>query len=112
MQELEINKKAFMDSIDGLYLNSVYYADKMSQMLRDCGFKSHCSEDGQTLFVEGEPVNVTEPEWGQPGILPIQIVYVVYKLTVGEEPGPSNYTGRGFQYQELKDKLKAKWGMI
>ncbi|MBI2357843.1 MAG: hypothetical protein HYV04_02835 [Deltaproteobacteria bacterium] len=106
----QLNKKKFMALLEDWHSHSVYYTEAIAAQLAECGLEVQVSEDKKTLFLEGTPITVAEPEWGEPGISPLSVLWTVYELTVGARP-ESQMVGRGFWYRDVTEQLREKWGL-
>ena len=105
-----LDREKFLRLLDDLHSHTTYYPDGIAKWLIECGIEATASADNLTLYIEGKAIPSVEPEWGQPGILPHQVLAEIYYLTIGEYPH-SDMIGMGFQYRDLKGKLEAKWGI-
>ena len=105
-----LDKEKFLQLLDDLHSHTTYYPDGIAERLIECGIEATASADNLTLYIEGKAIPTVEPEWGEPGIMPQQVLAQIYYLTIGEYP-QTNMTGKGFQYRDMKGKLEAKWGM-
>jgi len=108
MSIARLDKQKFMELLKDWHSHSVYYPEAIARQLGDRGLDVRVSEDKRTVFIEGSPISVSEPEWGEPGISPLSVLATIYELTVGEKP-ESQMIGRGFWYREVTDKLAQKW---
>lgn len=107
----EQSKKKLLDVLENDFSSHLVYAPEyIAKFLSECGLNVQVSGDKQSLFLKGQPIHCSEPEWGEPGISPLSVLGVIYKLTVGVPP-ESRMIGMGFWYQDVIQKLSEKWAM-
>ena len=105
-----IKKAEFLALLEDLGSHSLYYPESLSKQLSDCGLSTTVAADGQGLVLEGQPIPLSTPEWGKPGISTLAVLSTVYELATGRPP-TSNMTGRGFWFNNVMNKLATHWGL-
>jgi len=103
------NKDRFIELMKALDPHDFFYPEPFAKRLSDCGLKVRVAEDKKSIFIGTTQINVQLGEWGDPGISPLSVLATVHELSIGPIP-ISNYTGLGFRYSELLDKLEKQWG--
>jgi len=78
------------------------------EKLINCGLQARVAEDERAIFVENVRIDLTQPEWGRPGISPVSVLVVVYELSTGRRP-ESTMSGRGFWFKDVLQKLAKHW---
>ncbi len=106
-----IKKEAFLVLLKELGSHSLYYPEMLVKKLSECGLSASLTLDGKGIVLEGQLIPVSSPEWGEPGISPLNVLSVVYEIATGESPR-SDMNGRGFWYQEVMDMLAEYWETI
>lgn len=106
----KIKKAEFLKLLEDLGSHSLYFPEPLVARLANCGLSVSLLPDGQGIVLEGEVLNLTEAEWGKPGISPSSILWTVYERCVGQYP-ESVMTGRGFWYKDVMTMLAKFWGI-
>lgn len=107
---LELNQsqqEAFLELMLECGAHRVYPATFFVERLAQCGIAATAVKDTGQLRLGSVTVSPVEPEWGDPGIYPPNIVAAViedYGFTIS-----SDMTGRGFRLRDILSQLAAKW---
>ena len=64
--------------------------------------------DRKRIILEGQWISVSQPEWGEPGISPLDILAVVCEVAVGEPPRSETASG-SFWYRQIVKRLTSYW---
>jgi hypothetical protein len=105
-----IKKDKFLQLLDDLNSHTLYYPVPLSKKLSDCGVTTVAAPDGQGIILEGNLIELSTPEWGEPGISPLEVLRIVYEIATGEQPN-CRLSGRGFWYRAVIRQLKEYWGL-
>lgn len=103
-------KEQFLDLLFKLGSHSVYPPKHIKEKLCECGVSVKFNEIDQELLIGSIKVKVTVPEWGEPGIYPMDILRAAISDHGLSDQISSNMTGRGFYYRDCLGKLASKWG--
>lgn len=105
-----LDKHKFIALLEEWHSHRVYYPETVATKLAECGLALSVAPDGKAVLIEGIRVEVTEPDWGDPGISPLSLLWTVYEITVGTRPD-SRMTGRGFWYRDVIAQLCKHWNI-
>ena len=105
-----IRKAEFLQLLEKLGSHDLYYPAPLARRLAECGFSASVAPDSNGLILEGQLISLTTPDWGKPGISPIDVLQRVYEISTGEFPD-SEMTGRGFWFRDVMNKLALFWGL-
>lgn len=106
-----IKREEFLRLMADLGSHSLYYPERLSMQLAECGISTSLPPEGRGITIEGQFVPVSTPEFGDPGISTLSILGTIYELATGE-PARSKMNGRGFWYQDVMNKLASHWGLV
>lgn len=110
MHNLSNNQKSeLLILLNKMGHDSMWKIDAVIKWLGKLGIESECNTDKTTLYLFNQSINVTEPEWGDAGIHAPSIAYIIAKIE--NIDCQSNYTGSGFQFRELLDRISLKWNL-
>lgn len=105
-----LDRQRFLATIADLGSHTVYYPEKILARLQGCGLDVSLLPDGGGLRVQGLDAPCIEPEWGEPGVMAIQILSIVFRNETGEWPS-SIFVGRGFVFKDVLNQMAAHWGL-
>ena len=105
-----IKKQRFLDLIKNLGSHSLYHPKPLCKDLAKCGLAAFPAPEGEGLYIEGELIPLSQPEWGKPGVSRLSILATVYELEIGERPDTSFLNGIGFKFRLTIELLNENWG--
>jgi hypothetical protein len=103
-----MDKAKIRTLLESYNTHSVYYIEPMAARLADCGLDVEVAADRKSLTIGGLRVEVSEPEWGEPGLSPLSILRAIYELDTGSRP-ESSMSGMGFWYRDVLEQLTKRW---
>lgn len=103
-----MNKEKLLALLDSFNSHSVYYIEPIAEKLAECDLAVEVAPDKKSMTIGGVRVDVSVPEWGEPGVSPLSILGAVYELATGSRP-QSNMSGMGFWYRHVLEQLTRHW---
>lgn len=110
MENLSKNqKRKLLILLSKMGHDSMWKIEAVKKWLLEIGIHVQIDEDKQTLLIFNQHIALAEPEWGDPGIHAPSIAYTIARLENIETN--SEYTGKGFIFKDILDKLSKHWGL-
>lgn len=103
---VQVRPDLLMDYLLDLDSHTVYDPAVVSARLSGIGFLTSWEPADHELVVNGQAHTLATPDWGKPGVWSHSLAHGIYRLIVGADFS-SSYFGRGKQYRELLDSLRA-----
>ena len=104
-------KDQFLELLNKLGSHSVYPIDHIKEKLTACGVPVKINEIDNRLLVGTVLIELTEPEWGEAGIYPMNVLRAAINDHGFKDGISSNMSGRGFYFRDLLGQLALKWGI-
>ena len=102
-------KERFLELMDNLGAHSTYYVNGIAEELLKCGLPTSINIEENCLLIGSKKIFSTQPEWGNPGIHPTDVLLTV--INHFEFEINSNMTGKGFYHRDMLHKLAIAWNI-
>ena len=98
----------FLEEMNGFNPNHVYPVQSFANLLGELGVEG-VGEDNDGLVFGEVRIAMSNPDWGEPGISPGDVLSAV--MDAHGFVIATRMTGTGFRYRDCLEKLAAKWGI-
>jgi len=105
IEGIPIDIEQLIDFLSEIHSHTIYSPNILKERLKLCGLKVEINEYGKDSSKEGYKILYTRGDWGDPGISSSSLIGWAYRIITGETAQPRTI-GRGFQYDEILNKLK------